>query len=264
MPRKKNITTNTTNTDDLVEAQMVPRVIEALGKSLADTIAKVVEDRLGALLGRVVELEKGLEKVDTERQALADENQALRIRLDDLEAYSKGENLIIHGLEVTSYSEAVGGAASKSSSRPGTPSSSPAPGNGPVESHRGTEDAVIALANNILNVPLTRDDVSVAHRLPKRPSDTRPSPIIVRFTNRRARNAVFHARKTLRSKNLMIFVNEHLIKARATLLSEARKLVREKKLEGAWTNNGVIFIRLSGATDSRPLRVDSLKDLPRG
>lgn len=123
---------------------------------------------------------------------------------------------------------------------------------------------LLQFCNNVLDIPLTRDDISVAHRLPKRPTDPHPAAIIVRFTNRRARNAVYHARKTLATRKPGVYINEHLIKSRAVVLSEARKLVKAKKLQGAWTFNGAVFIRLSDLPDSRPIRVESIKDLPRG
>src|SRR5271163_2620549 len=51
--------------------------------------------------------------------------------------------------------------------------------------------------SNVLSVPLCLSDISMAHRLPKQRTDASSAPLIVRFTNRRARNAVYAARKTL-------------------------------------------------------------------
>jgi len=62
-----------------------------------------------------------------------------------------------------------------------------------------------------------------------------------------------------------IYINEHLTKDRASLFHEARDLVIwQKKIQRAWTHNRVVFIRLSDLPDSRPLRVNSASDLPRG
>ena len=61
-----------------------------------------------------------------------------------------------------------------------------------------------------------------------------------------------------------VYINEHLIVKRAEILSKARKLVKEHKLQGAWTKNGAIFVKISDLPDSRPIRVNDLKELPQG
>ena len=61
-----------------------------------------------------------------------------------------------------------------------------------------------------------------------------------------------------------VYINEHLTPGRSGLLREARKLVKEDKLAGAWSMNGAIFVRLSDLPDSRPKRVSDVKDLPSG
>ena len=61
-----------------------------------------------------------------------------------------------------------------------------------------------------------------------------------------------------------MFINEHLIQRRAVVFREARALVKAKKLEGTWTVNGIVYIKLSGLPDSKPIRVEQLSDLPRG
>ena len=105
----------------------------------------------------------------------------------------------------------------------------------PAKTSVATETAVFDFSNNVLGVPLTRNDISIAHRLPKRPTDSKPAAIIVRFTNRRARDAVYNARKALKRRNLNVYVNEHLIKSRSVVLGEAKKLVKAKKLDQQWS-----------------------------
>ena len=246
---------------ELIDALLDPKVVEALGQALGANINRIVQAGLVSLVERVTELERGGEKAAEERQTLTEENEALRKRIDDMEAYSRCENLVIHGIPPSSFSDAVSSRPADQSLRG---SSSTAIDQSPTESNAGTEAAVLALANSTLGLNLTREDISVAHRLPKRPLDTKPAPILVWFSNRRARNAMYQARKQLKSLRSDVYINEHLIKSRAVVLSEARKLVKSQKLEGAWTSNGVVFIRISGLPNSRPIKADSLKDLPTG
>lgn len=259
--------------EKLIDALVDPKVIDAFGQALGGTISRIVDQyldkKLGVLVNRVTKLEEKEDKWATDRKKVEEENVELRRRIDEMEAYSRGDNLIFHGLPSTSYAEA--GSASSNvtlAAPPGMSTRTSITRSGatdlPIETHRDTEQVVIDLVNKYLDVPITREDISVAHRLPKRPTDTKPAAIIVRFTNRRARNAVFYGRKALKTRKPGVYINEHLIQSRAMLLSEARKLVKSNKLQGAWTNNGSIYIRLSGSLNSKPIRVESINDLPRG
>ena len=53
------------------------------------------------------------------------------------------------------------------------------------------EAAVIKLFNEDLNIAVTRQDISAAHRLSKRrKDDMTPAPVIVQFTNLRTRDTI--------------------------------------------------------------------------
>jgi len=152
------------------------------------------------------------------------ENRALSTRVEELDAYSKGNNLIFHGLPQSSFAESASadqGVSSGSQRCYGV-----IEGQVGVETSVASETTVIQFVNDVLNIPLTRDDISVAHRLRKLPNDSRPAPLVVRFTNRRARNAVYAARKSLASYKPTVYINEHLTKERASLFREARLLVK--------------------------------------
>ena len=249
-------------TDEFVEALLEPRVVEAISVAMADTISKLIQStlevKLEALLNRVAALETQADTAQTERTTLAEENKELRQRLEDIDAYSRSDNLVFHGLKTSTYSEAVGVRSEDASSSQGSHSDLP------NDIHLDCERAVIEFCNTVLNVPLSKSDISLAHRLPKRPTDLRPAGVIVRFTNRRARNAVFYGRRALKKGDVRVFVNEQLTTSRAAILKEGRKLVKEKKLQGAWTNNGSVYIRLSDLPTSRPVKVQSIRDLPSG
>lgn len=291
--------------EDLVEALLDSRVLEQLGDALGDRISAVVEAKIEAklqtLLGDFQKLKEesaqnsrvivGLEaKVKT----LNDENVALRTRLDEIDAYSRGENLLIYGLKESSYAEAASSRSAEGGLRGGMGRGARGgmtrAGGGTIvgggalgvesdaiglsETSLSSEDAVLKLCNDVLGVSVSRSDISVAHRLVKRrrvaPSEASqsrpetPAPLIVRFTNRRTRNAVFAARKLLANRMPGVYINEHLLPVRASLLKEARQLVKNKRLEGAWSSNGYVYIKLSNLPDSKPIRINDVKDLPRG
>ena len=87
---------------------------------------------------------------------------------------------------------------------------------------------------NQLGLSTTPADISIAHRMPKGKFD-KVRPTIVRFTNRRARDMVYKARKHLRLRhdlNSPIYINEHLTKHSEVLYSQCRKLWKDKVISG--------------------------------
>lgn len=259
--------------EDFIETLLEPRVISALSEALSDKIYTQIEKRLDSklleLFDKLNSLEACSNKAATAIKTLEKENAELKERLDDLDSYSRSDNLIIHGIPAASFSDAASTYVSANGSkiRGGDQSSSSAASSSVLtESSMATETTLIQFVNNILEVPLSPADISVAHRLPKRPNDSAqaPAPIIVRFASRRARNAVFSARMILKTKQPGVYINEHLTPGRAGVLREGRKLVKERKLSGAWSKNGVVYIKLSDLPDCRPKRVNDIKDLPRG
>jgi hypothetical protein len=246
--------------EDIIEALLDTRVQEGLRQCLKDSIADIVSQCVDAkikpLQDSINELKLESSHARKVSKELEKENISLRKQIDDLEAYSRRDSVIIYGLKESSFADA---ASARLSSAPPNAGINLSP-----ESCASTERAIVEFSNKTLNVPLLQTDISIAHRLVKNRNDAHPAPIVVKFTNHRARNAVYAARKTLAQNKSGVYINEHLIQRRATLYREARLLVKAKKLQGAWTSGGVVFIKLSNLPDSRPIRVDEICDLPRG
>src|SRR5688572_23026562 len=95
--------------DDLIEALLDTRVVEALAKALAPFIALSIDESLNKRLeglttsirdlkGENTRLTKRCEGVELEKTQLKKQYADLHRHFDDLEAYSRSENLIIRGL----------------------------------------------------------------------------------------------------------------------------------------------------------------------
>ena len=177
-------------------------------------------------------------------------------RLEALETYTCRDNLIITGLPVTSYSEIA------ASSRPE---------NRDDQNSEALETAVIELFNDRLGLLIRKDHISIAHRLSRKrgshlTSDTHQTAdtsllTIVKFANRKAREAVYAARRKLRSvSGPRIFINEDLCKPTADLYRRARQLVRERSLHSAWTSSCTVFVKESA--EARPRKVLTVTELP--
>lgn len=92
----------------------------------------------------------------------------------------------------------------------------------------------------------------------------RPRDIIVRFLNYRDRDLVYLNKKNLKSfnnnpsNNNRVFINEALTRARAKLFAQTRRLHKEKVIDGCWTMDGRIKIKLSNGNIVTITREDEL------
>lgn len=192
-----------------------------------------------------------LAEIKTENTKLKNELTVANAKIEELEAYNRRENLVISGVPLESYSEASQAASSDMAGQPVS------------ENSAVTEQSVLALCQQ-LELPITSTDISVAHRLRKR--NGQPPAIIVRFTNRKARDMLYRARFQLKRpehrRGLAIYINEDLTKNAAELFAKARKLVKDNVIHSAWTSSGVVHIKQYNTPTCRPIRILKASDLP--
>ena len=134
---------------------------------------------------------------------------------------------------------------------------------------RGAEN-VCSLAQSI-DVNLKLEDIDRSHRIGKPVSiedGRKPRDIIVKFVSYRKRAQFYKARVLTKSRGYRgVFINEHLTKARAKLLYEARRRVTSKQIKSAWSTDGSVFIKLKDTNpesnfDGTVKRITSVSDLP--
>ena len=246
-------------TDDLIEAILDGKVVEALAKALSPFLKKIIDesldDKLATLTKTVSDVQQSNAKLQAQMTMLKKENDDMRVqlttqggRLESIEAYSRLDNLIIKGLPETSYAErASKGSADADESLH-------------AESNSSVESTVISFCRDALHVAVTPSDISIAHRLRTGGKD-KVRPVIIRFTNRRIRDSVFRAKKLLKNQSKPIYISEHLTKSSSELFYESRKLLREKKIHSTWTNNGQVFVKVSANPSAKPLLIKCHADL---
>lgn len=238
MGPKKN-SSSSSCVDDLITALRDERVLEAIGV--------LFENKLHCLVESVSELKRDNERLKTVASKLQSELDKANARITALDCYSRSDNIIITGLPFASSSE-VASVPLENSALPAT-------------SNQATEKAVLQLCESLrLETPITAADISVTHRL-KKSNTSSPAPVVVRFTNRKARDAVYSARRSLKNHVDRIYINEDLTKPVAELYYEARKLVKSKQLFSSWTSGGSLFIKESGAPEHRPRKITSMNEL---
>jgi hypothetical protein len=228
-----------TISEELIIALKDARVLEALGA--------IFESKLQPLLESVNELQQENIRKGSQITKLQQELHSATARIEALEMYARRDNLLIAGLPSGSYAEAT------TSTQPGADSQ-------PSES---VEQAVINLCTQQLGVKITPSDISIAHRIPSKRNGniTGPPMTIVKFSNRKAREAVYAARRKLRDAPTRgIFINEDLNKATADLFRQARQLVRDRNIHSTWTSSCSVYIKET--SESRPKKVVTRADFP--
>jgi hypothetical protein len=131
---------------------------------------------------------------------------------------------------------------------------------------KNTLAGVLSFCQNSLGVEVSPSDISTAHGLPKGSTD-RHHPLVVRFANRRTRDKVYQARKSLCKPSISnvdpIFINEQLTKANGQLLAVCRKLWKASKIAGTWTWYGIVYAKLLPASGSQIVKILNDSDVAK-
>lgn len=128
----------------------------------------------------------------------------LQVTCDNLEQYSRVNNVRIFGVEETDNENVC--------------------------------ETVLQLCNNKLGVKLAPSDIDVCYRLPKGKSSVKS--IMVRFTRRTVKDQIYGAKRKL--KGTKIVIREDLTKRRQNLLKMAFNIVGPRN---AFTRNENIYIK---------------------
>ena len=170
--------------------------------------------------------------------------------IDDLEQYTRMDDVIISGLKTNH----------KSYTRAGSPSLDYT--NGPLAPQgelENLESCVTRFFQDQMGVDLSGDDITACHTLPGRKDIP---DISIRLTNRKTKTLLLQNSRRL--KNAKIFVNEHLTKKNARTASEARRLRRDKKIMFTWTRNCKVFIKTFGSPEAaRVVHIKDISDLAK-
>ncbi|XP_052704543.1 uncharacterized protein LOC128180457 [Crassostrea angulata] len=170
---------------------------------------------------------------------LRSEIEELSTRLDEMEQYSRRNCLKISGI--------------------------------PEEKNENTDTLVLNVFNNIMfkqkQDKIALESISRSHRVGRPASGRGPRDIIVKFVSYRDRAKVYGSKKNLKGYNnnpskqtARIFINEALTHKRAHLYSEARALVKQKKINSCWTFDGRVYVKLLGV-NGKKMVINSPDDL---
>ena len=185
------------------------------------------------LTRKVVALERELERVNSEfdnvKAELRDEKITRVLTTDRLEQYQRKDSIRITGIPHESN-----------------------------ETNSQLEDKIVTIASKI-GVNLVRGDISVTHRLKKDKNGNLPT--IVKFSTRRSKEAVFTAKKKLKTLPEMdgVFIAEDLTAIRFSTMMQARAC---KDFKSVSTKNGKIYVWRNNVSNAdKPVMLESPLDL---
>ena len=210
-------------------------------------------------MSKVTELAKEikeLRRLNAEKDKRINE---LENKIDDLEQYSRQDNLIITGFNYhhLSYSRAA---------------------NPDQETHNhenSTEEEKLSLENQVIEllqnheIPIDKNSISACHTIPTK-NRTNERPIVIRFTSRKAKINVLRNSWKLKKtsdpndkdkqpRDRPIYINEHLTAKNNMIAKKARELKRKAIIEKTWVKNCKVFIKYKA--DNGDYKVMFVKNL---
>ena len=133
------------------------------------------------------------------------------------------------------------------------------------ESNKNTDELVIELAKERLNVTISPDDLDRTHRLGDLDAkNTNPRAIVAKFVSYAKRREMFQRRSKLKGSG--IYLNDHLTPHRAKLLSLSRCYRRAGLVNSSWSVEGRLLVKENGdpgKDNGRIFELNSVHDLQR-
>lgn len=201
-------------------------------KAIKDTVTKT-EEKIDSFTTELDKLKLENAENKTKIEELSKQNRELSSALNDLEQYSRIDNVIINGI--------------------------------PNTEGENIHEVIIDIAKN-LEVNLNEYEINTAHRLYAN-KDKIPA-IIVRLNNRNKKQQLIKNSKRIRlhGKNLNmepavpIYVSEHLSPHTLSIYKSAMELKNKGIITYVWIKDSKIFIREDENGQSR--RIKDINDLP--
>lgn len=196
----------------------IARISGVLKASFRGELRGEMSDMIKTIVDGVVSgLREQIQSISEENMALRRENESLKTRVqklesaaDNAEQYSRRNCLRISGIR--------------------------------ENANENTDELILDMTRS-MNVDLSLQEIDRSHRVGK-PNAAKPRDIIVKLSTFRAREKLYKARRQLKDTgHAGVYINEDLTKFRSGLLYSGRKLVKARRIWGAWSSNGTILLK---------------------
>lgn len=226
MAAEKSMVTEEEKTIEMFE---IKKSLNFMSGEIA-TIVKQQKTIMG-LMGEIQELKRLNEEKDKKINML-------ETRVEDLEQYSRINDVIISGLDTRHRSYASTVAARTGEDPP--------------------EKELISLEQQVLQfftskgISVEENGIEGCHSLPRKNQSDKPT-IVMRFVNRKHKNLLLKQGRKLRGTN--VYVNDHLTKKNADIARKARYLRKLNKIQATWVRNCKVFVKLLGSPEEAKVLV---------
>lgn len=190
-----------------------------------DELALHVERNTTAL----EEVTKHVSALDASDKTHTIEIQQLSTQINDLEQYTRRNNVEIRGL--------------------------------PLQDGEDLLKTVNEVAVKLQLPPLSEADYDAVHRLPSKSKEQAP-PIIIKFKSRQTRDKWLGQKNKLKSpleRGSPVFLCENLTALNKKLLWQCRSVAKDKGYQYVWVRNGRIFVRREDGT--KAVQIKHINDL---
>lgn len=205
----------------------IPDIKSQLVKHLIPTLDDQVKQILNPLKASVENLETKLKASDAQYKDL-------ELKHDDLEQYSRRQNVRISGIT--------------------------------EQEGEDTDQLIVKFAKDALKVDITATDIDRSHRVGRKTQSKPTRDIIVRFVSYKSKSLFMRSRKAVRTYNnehsTSHFVNEDLTRKRSNLAFEARKRKQQGLIKDTWTFDGKVFIKSHNDNVTVCRDINNLPSLP--
>lgn len=226
--------------DVSLELEDIKRSLNVMSKDISTVTQQ--QAKIVTLLDEVKQLKELLSEKDKVIKGL-------ERRVDDLEQYSRMDEVIVNGLE-TKHRSYARVAASGTGSMEGQ--------DAPAEELQTLEQQLGAFLS-AKNIAINENDISVCHLLPRKHTGAKPA-IVVRFVSRKRKDDLLRQARKLKGSG--VYINEHLTKKNADIARQARILRKQSRIQATWTRNGRVLIRLNGSPEeAKVITVRDMADL---
>lgn len=212
---------------------------------MSEEITKVAKQQtqLLGLMEEVRELKKMVLGKDKEISLL-------ERRVNELEQYTRMDDVIVSGLNIKHRSYAR--AAVRTGGRGGEDDTM-----GEINS---LEQQVLQFFTS-KDIDIDSSAISACHVLPRKDNKAKPA-IIIRFVNRKNKNGLLRQAKKFRGTD--VYLNENLTKKNSDIARQARALRKQSKIQGTWTRNCKVWIKLNGTPEeAKVIMIRELADLDK-
>ena len=224
---KKNVSEDYLNKELLnLESRITSSISSAIKIEISSSIKSLQDTVIENLVNENKRLSEKVRILEANFNSLNERMIANEINIADQQQRSRRNNMEIHGIPDSVNDENL-------------------------------EGKVLDVLNSVSSDTYASEDLEACHRLPSKDG---PKPVILRFANRKKRDAAFSTKKFLKGKNLndiginnAVYFNECHSPYIKKLAYFGRKLKKSNKIAQLSTTNGVVKIKITN--ESRWIKI---------